>query len=102
MALIYYEIDSNGRPEFYIYSVSDEGGKGDLLATIPYNDIEDFLDTPPEQNTLIMRQGPVVSYVLTSGEFQFNIGPDTEGREWAIVLNLFPTRLVDGYEVGVE
>jgi hypothetical protein len=100
--LIYNVVDENDAPEFHVYALSDDGDKGNLLLTITYEDVESYLDTPPEQNTLIMRQGPIAFYALTTGEFQFNIGPDSQGKEWAVIVDTLPARVIYGHEVGAN
>jgi hypothetical protein len=102
IALLYLEIDDEGRPQFHIYSVTDLGEKGEEMLTIAYESIKPYLSSPPQENTLVLREGPVAFYALTSGEVQFNIGPDSIGREWAVVLDMFPPRVVNGYQVGAE
>ena len=49
-----------------------------------------------------MQQDKVAFRALTTGEFQFNIGPDEQGREWAVVIDGVPAHLLHGYEVGTE
>jgi hypothetical protein len=102
IVLIYEGVDDGGAPELDIHAVSEDGGKGELLFTIAHENISNFLETPPDQNTLITQQGQVALYALTTGEFQFNIGPDAEGREWAIIIDSLPARISYGYEVGVQ
>ena len=102
IALIYNGTGANGEPEFHIFDVTGTGEKGDLLFAITYDEAAPYLATPPEQNTLIASQDGVACYALTTGEFQFNIGPDAEGREWALIVNALPAAVVYGYEVGVE
>ena len=41
-------------------------------------------------------------YALTTGEFQFNIGPDAQGREWAVIVDGLPALVIYGYEVGAN
>jgi hypothetical protein len=102
IALIYNGTGANGDPEFHIFEVTDSGEKGDLLLAITYEEIEPYLATLPEENTVLVQQGAVRLSILTSGELQFNIGPDDEGREWAMIMNGLPAKIVYGYEVGVE
>jgi hypothetical protein len=101
VVLLYNSVDEDDRPEFLVYT-SDDGEKGELLFTIPYLDVEPHLAAPPEQNTLITQQGLVALFALTTGEFQFNIGPDAEGREWAVIVDSLPAKIIYGYEVGVQ
>ena len=102
MVFVYNGIDAEGELEFHIFAITDAGEKGELLFTIPREVVEPFADNPPEQNTVVFRQGQVAFSVITTGEFQFNIGPDDEGREWAVIVNDFPAQEVYGYEVGAN
>ena len=102
IALLYNEMNDENIAEIHVYAMADDGEKGDFLFAITSQDFEPFLDSPPEQNTLIVQQGQVAFRALTSGEFQFNIGPDEQGREWAVVIDGLPAHLIHGYEVGTE
>lgn len=100
--ILYNDVGEDGSPEFHMYAVSEDGGRGDLLYTITLDDVAPYVDAPPEQHTLIVRQGEMAFYALSTGEFQFNIGPDAQGREWAVVVNGLPAQSVHGYEVGAQ
>jgi hypothetical protein len=95
-------VGDDGSPEFHLYTVPEDGGKGDLLYTITYADLAPYIDAPPDQHTLITREEGMALYALSTGEFQFNIGPDEQGREWAISVDTIPARIVHGYEVGAQ
>jgi hypothetical protein len=102
IALLYNGIGSDDMPEFQVYSVVNDSETGDHLFSIPYAEIESYLTTPPEQNELVTRQGQVAFYALTTGQFQFNIGPGAQGREWAVVVDTMPAQVIYGYEVGAN
>jgi hypothetical protein len=102
IALIYNGTDDDGAPEFHIHAPAEDGTMGDFLLAITQEQMTPYLDNAPAQNTLILREGPVAFYALTTGEFQFNIGPDDQGREWALVVDTLPARVVYGYQVGVD
>jgi hypothetical protein len=102
IALLYNATSDDGAPEVQVYAVAEDGSKGDFVFAIPSATIEPYIAAPPEENTIIAREGLVALSALTSGEFQFNIGPDAEGREWAVVVGTFPAQLIHGYEVGVK
>jgi hypothetical protein len=91
MALIYAEND--------IFEAFNSD-KSELLFSIPLEDIVHYIANPPPEPVLIERQGAVAMYALTSTEFQFNIGPDADGREWAVVVSIRPIRTTHSYEVG--
>ena len=98
--LVYNGTSENGSYEFQVYDVSDGGEKGDLLTVVTDEQIAPFLNTPPPEHTLVHQQGPVAFYALSTGEFQFNLGPDADGQTWAVVMDEFPARVVYGYKVG--
>lgn len=100
--ILYNDVGEDGSPEFHMYAVSEDGGKGDLLYTITLADVAPYVDAPPEQHTLVVRQEEMAFYALSTGEFQFNIGPDAQGREWAVVVDGLPAQSVHGYEVGAQ
>ena len=102
IALIYNGTGDDGEPEFHIHALANDGSMGDFLFAITQEQMAPYLDSAPTQNLLIMREGPITFYALTTGEFQFNIGPDDQGREWALVVDTLPARVIYGYEVGVD
>jgi hypothetical protein len=102
VVLLYNAPDDDGTPNLQAYSVAADENKDELLFTINYGDVEPFLNAPPEQNTLIMQQGKIAFYALNSGGFQFNIGPDSQGKEWAVIVDTLPARMVYGNEVDAN
>jgi len=102
IALLYNGTDDQNNPTIAVYAVTEDGQKGDFLFAVTQSDFAPYLDNPPGENTLILRQGQVAFSALTTGEFQFNLGPDAEGREWAVVITGLPSQLIHGYEVGAE
>jgi hypothetical protein len=66
-----------------IYQASKEGKIGQVfnvtaaeLAALP---------AKPASNTLIKKVGTVALYKLTSGEYQLNVGPDSEGKTQVLI-----------------
>ncbi len=51
------------------------------------DDLEVYADNPPEQNTLLRKVGRIAVYILTTGQIQFNFGPDVEGKEWVFIMD---------------
>jgi hypothetical protein len=102
IALLYSGTGANGEPEFHIFDVTDTGDKSDLLFAITYEEVEPYLATLPEENTVFIQQGGIRLSIITSGELQFNIGPDAEGREWVVIVDGLPPRVIYGYEVGIQ
>ncbi|MBN1312967.1 MAG: hypothetical protein JXB30_16265 [Anaerolineae bacterium] len=100
--ILYNGVGKDSSPEFHLYSVTEDGYKGEHLYTITCADIAPYIGAPPTQNTIIVREGAMAFSALTSGEFQFNIGPDAQGREWAVVVDALPAESVHGYQVGTQ
>jgi hypothetical protein len=78
-AVVYVRRDGAGRPAIHIYCVNRES-RGYLGLVVTEADLEG-IDLTPEQNTLISESDfcNVAFYVLTSGEYQINIGPNPSG-----------------------
>ena len=100
IALIYNITDASGASELRVYNVMETGEPGELLMAINHDAIAPYIDNPPEENRLIVREGQVAFYALTTGEFQFNLGPDAQGREWAVIIDTLPPETIYGYQVG--
>ena len=62
-------VDRKGKPRLAITATADE------LAKLP---------DKPDQNTLIDQYYEFALYKLTSGEYQLNVGPDSEGKVFVI------------------
>jgi hypothetical protein len=106
VALIYNDKDENDDPIFNVYTTSYEnsnaGERGEFLFSVTLDEISDYIGNPPSDNQLIKSGGPVAMYALTTGEFQFNIGPDAEDREWAVVVDGLPASKTYGFVVGSD
>jgi hypothetical protein len=102
-AALYARQDDNTKPVLHVYCITPEG-KGDLKYVAP-NSM--FANAPqnPASNTKIGETNvcryPVVFYVLTSGEFQINIGPDWEGKTNVIIFTGMPPGNIHFYDFDV-
>ena len=116
---IYNSQDDDGNPSLDVYGINDEGEgyyvfsiTEELLA--PYIDLTEpedesnsglppfmQVEEPPEINTEIMTVDNVALYVLTTGEFQLNIGPDEEGKVRVVIFNGLPPTNVYSYDYNV-
>ncbi|MCA9893147.1 MAG: hypothetical protein KC615_09195 [Anaerolineae bacterium] len=47
---------------------------------------DDVPDMPPDQSTIIRQQGNIMVSILTTGEIQFNLGPDAEGKSYVFIM----------------
>ena len=63
------------------------------------DDLAAFADNAPAENTLIAQAGAVSVYVLTTGEISFIIGPDTEGKQYALIMTDLSGSNSYGYEL---
>jgi hypothetical protein len=90
-AIIYPRRDDAGKPALHIYCV-DPAGNGTLDLTVT-QEMFDKVPTPPSENTEVASTKclvPVSLYVLTTGEYQINIGPDIEGKMDIVIFTGLP------------
>ena len=87
--VLYSRWDEQGNPEIGVYTL-DEASEGVLAGHFAYSDFKPYLGQPPQQNTLIGKVSQSSLFVLTTGEFQINIGPDAEGKVYSIILDTLP------------
>jgi hypothetical protein len=85
-AVVYVRNDAEGNPILEIYCI-DENSEGHLALLITESDVS-AIATPPESNQLVAESNDCALsfYVLTSGEYQINIGPDSEGKIVALIF----------------
>lgn len=84
LAVAYEGSDGNGGTSLDLYCVrADSTGMLGLQITQ-----DDLPTTTPDENTLIAQSEicNVSFYVLSSGEYQVNIGPDAEGKVWELIF----------------
>ncbi len=87
LAVIYPGSDVDGNPLLRVYTVSNEN-QGDYLCTFQQSDLR----PRPRQNRRpdepIKTCGQIVRfYRLVSGQLQVEVGPDTEGKTYRLVIN---------------
>ena len=99
-ASVYVSTDDEGNESLDIYGINDEG-EGYLLFDITQADFAPFVDNPPAQNTELESVDDVTLYILTTGEYQLNIGPDEEGKVRVIVFEGLPPTNVYSYDFNV-
>lgn len=76
VAILYPTGDSIG-----VYSHQSEGYIENFIT------VDDIPDEPPAENTIIRQEGNIMVSVLTTGEIQFNLGPDAEGKTYTIIMS---------------
>ncbi|MCQ3930728.1 MAG: hypothetical protein DPW16_09720 [Chloroflexi bacterium] len=74
----------------------DEEGIGQPALTISADDLLALPDFPTE-NTLIARDGLISVYKLTTGEYQVNVGPLSDGKVHVIIFDDIPPTHTYGY-----
>jgi hypothetical protein len=72
----------DGAVDLYIYVT----GEYIFNFVIP-DELAVYEDNPPSTNTLLKQVENISVYILTTGQIQFNFGPDAEGKVWALVLH---------------
>lgn len=83
IAVIYPATDATGQPAFDVYTVLPDS-QGIFACRIARDDLP---AVAPSVNMFLKQCGDSVSvYVLTTGEIQFNIGPDSEGKTYVVIV----------------
>jgi hypothetical protein len=95
--------DANGDPALNIYEINDES-EGEFALSITLDDLAPYVDHPPAANTEIKSSasGKVTLYVLDTGEFQLNIGPDADGNVHVVIFSGLPPTNIYGYSFNVN
>jgi hypothetical protein len=85
-AAIYSRTGAGGDPQLHIYCINDQG-QGYFGMVISGADVNGFA-AHPASNTLVKTSSAcnLSFYILTTGEYQINIGPDDEGKVTAMVF----------------
>lgn len=88
--------DAQGNPVLHIYCVDAEGnGSLDYILT---QEVFDKAPAGPAADTMVgetdVCRVPIKFYVLTTGEYQVNIGPDVEGKIDVIIFTGLPPKKV--------
>jgi hypothetical protein len=100
-AALFKAVDSAGLPLVKVYCIIN--ARGVLMGSITRADFANYSKTPA-RNTLIKTikgcAAPVAVYLLTTGEYQVNIGPDVEGKIAVIVFSQLPPVNVYFYDLG--
>jgi hypothetical protein len=91
IAILYPEGESIG---LYLYD-----GEQYLANFVSEADLTAYEDNAPAENTLLASTGAVSVYVLTTGEIQFNIGPDAEGKQYVLIMSDLSGSDMYGYEL---
>jgi hypothetical protein len=81
---VYTRVARDGSCSISVYLI-DGAGRGLRAIRLTASEIED-LPTQPEENTLIENYRDLVQfYVLTTGEYQVNYGPDKERKVFTVI-----------------
>lgn len=64
-----------------VYSHQSEGYIENFITA------DDIPDEPPAENTVIRQEDNIMVSILTTGEIQFNLGPDAEGKTYTIIMS---------------
>jgi hypothetical protein len=87
-AVLSRHVDGDGHPAIHLYCVDAESSRGTLGISVTQADLADYPATP-ETNTLV-KTNPLCNarfYILSSGAYQFNVGPDSEGKELVFIMS---------------
>lgn len=86
---LYNSRSTDGKPEIRVYAVND-ASTGVYLGTFSYSSVAPYIGNPPASNTKIATIGLTTLYALSSGEFQFDIGPTIDGELASMIFQGFP------------
>lgn len=89
--VLYARYDRNSKPEIHVYSLNSLS-QGVFQGTFPYVRFLPYLTKPPQRNVLIAKVGSSSLYALASGEFQINVGPDSEGKIYSVFFTGLPPK----------
>ena len=86
-AVVYPALDDAGSPAIHVYCVDAEGN-GFISMIITEDDLAGF-DPLPSSNTLVKQSDdcPVSFYILTTGEYQINIGLVATGGVYEVIFS---------------
>ncbi len=99
--LMYAQTSYYGSNQLHIHHVNDDGLVW-LAMVISEDTIARFVDNPPAQNTLLLRQNGLHFYALSTGEFQINSMPDAEGKVRVLIFNGMPVENIYSYEFNIN
>lgn len=101
-AQLFVGFDDAGNPAINVYEVNS-AGEGWFAFQITLQDIAPFVDNAPSTNTQLMvsASGKVVLYILDTGEFQINIGPDRNGEVFVTIFDTIPPEDMHSYTFNV-
>jgi len=99
-AVLYRDQDEAGNPAIKVYCIIDGQGqyrgmfsKPEMHAVHKDPDVNLFIKSIPDCSV------PIAAYVLTTGEYQINIGPDGEGKSAVTVFRKMPPVDVHYYDI---
>ncbi|MBC7815096.1 MAG: hypothetical protein H7175_28320 [Burkholderiales bacterium] len=88
-AAVYCDEENQRVGVYGIYGSGDFAGSGFPAIFVPYSELPP-VPSPEEGNILIGQFGNIRGYRLTTGEYQLNVGPDFEGKEYVLVWDGCP------------
>jgi hypothetical protein len=91
--------DANGAYVLEVFDMHNHTSNGNFMFSITQDDLAPFVGNPPAANTLLHAEGHVAVYVLSTGEIQMNVGPDSEGKIHVKIFNGIPWTHVYGYVI---
>jgi hypothetical protein len=98
-AVLYPRQDDQGNPVLHIYCIVEKGNGS--LGYVLSRDLFSQATAKPSKNTQVGETDacrvPIKFYVLTTGEYQINIGPNAEGKVDVIVFTGLPPMNVHYY-----
>lgn len=100
--VLYQSQDANGNASLDIYDMKNAGTEGAYMFSVTQEDLAAYVGNAPAENTLLKAGGHVSVYILTTGEIQMNVGPDSEGKIHVKIFDGIPWTHVYSFTIDPE
>ena len=81
------------------YDTTNNATQGEFLFSLTPDVLAPFMGNPPAENTALFEGGHLGVYVLSTGEVQVNVGPDSEGKIHVRIFDAIPWTHFYGYTI---
>ena len=81
------------------YDTTNNATQGEFLFSLTPDVLAPFIGNPPAENTALFEGGHLGVYVLSTGEVQVNVGPDSEGKIHVRIFDAIPWTHFYGYTI---
>lgn len=100
LAVSLFKIENeDGTTALDFYDMTNNASQGEFLFSLTPDILAPFIGNPPAENTALFEGGHLGVYVLTTGEIQVNVGPDSEGKIHVKIFDALPWTHFYGYTI---